>query len=44
VGQLAANHFATLLPDEGWQDRLREMGRRTLWDGAQSIRIIELDD
>ena len=29
VGQLAANHFASIVPDEGWQDRLREMGRRT---------------
>ena len=28
VGQLAANHFATIVPDEGWQDRLREVGRR----------------
>ena len=43
VGQLAANHFASIIPDDGWQDRLREMGRRTLWDGAQAIRIFELD-
>ncbi len=28
VGQLAANHFASIDPDEGWQDRLREVGRR----------------
>ena len=34
-GQLAGNHFATLVPDEGWQDRLREVGRRVLWQGAQ---------
>lgn len=41
VGQLAANHFATVLPDEGWADRLREMGRRCLWEGAQAIEISE---
>jgi len=44
VGQLAANHFATVIADEGWHDRLREVGRRVLWDGAQAVRIIELDD
>ena len=43
VGQLAANHFATVEPDEGWAGRLREVGRRTLWDGAQPIRIREVD-
>jgi hypothetical protein len=43
VGQLAANHFATIEPDDGWQDRLREVGRRCLWEGAQPIRIEELD-
>src|ERR1044071_611340 len=42
VGQLAANHFATIVPDEGWQDRLREVGRRCLWDGAQPITIREV--
>jgi hypothetical protein len=41
VGQLAGNHFATLEPDDGWQDRLREIGRRCLWDGAQQIEITE---
>ena len=41
VGQLAGNHFATLVPDEGWLDRLREVGRRVLWDGAQEIEIRE---
>ena len=40
-GQLAANHFATVEPDDGWQDRLREVGRRCLWQGAQPIRITE---
>ena len=43
VGQLAANHFASIIPDDGWQDRLREMGRRTLWEGAQAIRIAEVE-
>ncbi|MGH2402393.1 MAG: DUF3830 family protein [Candidatus Limnocylindria bacterium] len=41
VGQLAGNHFATLVPDEGWLDRLREVGRRVLWEGSQEIEIIE---
>ena len=44
VGQLAANHFATVVADEGWDDRLREMGRRCLWEGAQAISIRELED
>ena len=41
VGQLAANHFASVVPDDGWDDRLREMGRRCLWEGAQDISIRE---
>jgi hypothetical protein len=41
VGPLAGNHFATLEPDDGWRDRLREVGRRVLWDGAQEITISE---
>jgi len=41
VGQLAANHFATIEPDGGWADRLREVGRRCLWEGAQEIEILE---
>ena len=47
VGQLAANHFASVVGtglDDDWPGRLREVGRRTLWEGAQSIRIFELDD
>jgi hypothetical protein len=43
VGQLAGNHFATLIPDDDWQDRLREVGRRVLWQGAQEISISEAD-
>jgi Protein of unknown function (DUF3830) len=39
VGQLAANHFATVTADAGWGDRLREVGRRCLWEGAQEIEI-----
>jgi hypothetical protein len=41
VGQLAANHFASVLRDDGWDDRLREVGRRCLWEGAQPIRVEE---
>jgi hypothetical protein len=41
VGQLAGNHFATVVPDNGWDDRLREVGRRCLWEGAQPISIVE---
>jgi hypothetical protein len=41
VGQLAANHFASILPDDGWDVRLREVGRRCLWDGAQAVEITE---
>ena len=36
VGQLQGNHFATMV--EG-AERLGEMGRRVLWEGAQEIRI-----
>ena len=43
VGQLAANHFASIIPDEGWADRLREVGRRALWEGAQRVRIAEVE-
>ncbi|MBA2275704.1 MAG: DUF3830 family protein [Chloroflexi bacterium] len=38
LGQLAGNHFATIL--EGRQ-KLPEMGRRVLWEGAQDITIEE---
>lgn len=48
LGQLAGNHFATIVSAGGDDDRdsirdtLREMGRRALWDGAQEITIEEL--
>jgi hypothetical protein len=42
VGQLAGNHFATLVPDDGWGERLREVGRRVLWQGAQDVTIEEV--
>ena len=36
VGQLAGNHFITLTSG---LDRLPEIGRRCLWEGAQSVRF-----
>jgi hypothetical protein len=38
VGQLAGNHFATVV--EGGE-RLAEVGRLTLWEGAQDFLIEE---
>jgi uncharacterized protein DUF3830 len=34
AGQLAGNHFATL---EGGREKLGELGRRVLWEGAQDV-------
>lgn len=41
VGQLAGNHFATLLTGH---EQLPEMGRRVLWEGAQPIEIVEIGE
>jgi hypothetical protein len=38
MGQLAGNHFATVLDG---QEQLGELGRRVLWEGAQDIRFTE---
>jgi hypothetical protein len=38
AGQLAGNHFATVV--EGLEN-LRELGRLTLWEGAQPISFLE---
>jgi hypothetical protein len=38
AGALAGNHFATVV--EG-RERLAEVGRLALWEGAQPIRIVE---
>jgi hypothetical protein len=38
VGQLAGNHFATLVKGH---EHLTELGRRTLWEGAQDIVMEE---
>ncbi|MDF1856072.1 DUF3830 family protein [Pseudooceanicola sp.] len=38
MGQLAGNHFITLTSN---LDKLPEIGRRALWDGAQEIRFEE---
>ena len=42
LGQLAGNHFATIVDDDGWRDRLRELGRRCLWEGAQPLVVLEI--
>jgi len=36
AGQLAGNHFATIISD---LDKLRKIGVSTLWEGAKSIRF-----
>jgi len=39
TGQLAGNHFATV---QLGQERLVELGRRVLWEGAQGVRFDEV--
>ena len=38
VGQLAGNHFATVITGT---EQLSEMGRRVLWQGAQQVEVSE---
>ena len=38
MGQLAGNHFATI---GGGRERLKELGRLVLWEGAQDILFEE---
>lgn len=40
MGPLAGNHFLTLVDA---RERLREVGRRVLWHGAQDV-LFEIDD
>jgi hypothetical protein len=40
LGQLAANHFLTV---ESGRERLRELGRLVLWEGAQDIVFEEIE-
>ena len=40
AGPLWANHFATLVEGQG---QLTELGRRTLWEGAQPISFREVE-
>ncbi|HEY0315955.1 MAG TPA: DUF3830 family protein [Sphingomonas sp.] len=36
LGQLAGSHFLTIIEE---LDQLRELGRTTLWEGAQPVRF-----
>ena len=43
LGQLAGNHFATMTGDrDELLSKLKDMGRRVLWQGAQDIVIEEV--
>jgi hypothetical protein len=39
AGQLAGNHFLTIVSGG---ERLAELGRLTLWNGAQELRIVAM--
>jgi hypothetical protein len=39
IGHLAGNHFASV---DGQTDKLKELGRRLLWNGAQDVVIEEV--
>jgi hypothetical protein len=41
VGQLAGNHFLTVVSGN---ENLRELGRKTLWEGAQDIVFEEMGE
>lgn len=41
MGQLAGNHFLTIIEGRG---QLPELGRRVVWEGAQTIRFAALPD
>jgi hypothetical protein len=38
MGQLAGNHFATIVEGD---EKLSELGRAVLWEGAQDVRLYE---
>ena len=40
LGQLAGNHFATI---EASREQLKELGHLVLWEGAQVIKISEVN-
>jgi hypothetical protein len=41
MGQLAGNHFITVTSN---LDKLAELGRLVLWEGAQRIRFEQISD